>query len=162
VFTKKNQNILFITTEFEKEPKLLSVQEGLSIFKASIDEQNADLTVNFPNLFNFALEKLIEKHPLPAIRGRRSEAIKLLEALRGALPKSESYCTDLIKVISKYDDVSEGALKDIANVDLKKLESSFLDIQRIVPETFIKNVLDRIQRMEEQVEVILLAEEILT
>jgi superfamily II DNA or RNA helicase len=162
VFTKKNQNILFITAEGDKEPKLLSTQEGLNIFKADNIEENAELTANFPNLFNFALEKLIEKHPLPAIRGRRSDAIKLVEALRISLPAAESYCSDLIKVISKYDDVSEGALKDIANVNLKELEKSFADIQKIVPESFIKNVMDRIQRMEEQVEVILLAEEILT
>jgi superfamily II DNA or RNA helicase len=162
VFTRKNQNILFITTEEGSEPRLLSSQEGLSIFKAEIDEENTELTVNFPNLFNFALEKLIEKHPLPAIRGRRSDAIKLLEALRSALPNAESYCSDLIKVISKYDDVSEGALKDIANVSLKKIEDSFIELQKIVPESFIKNVMDRIQRMEEHVEVILLAEELLS
>jgi hypothetical protein len=162
VFTKKNQNILFITTEVDKEPKLLSSQEGLSIFKADIVEENVELTVNFPNLFNFALEKLIEKHPLPSIRGRRSDAIKLLEALRNALPKSESYCSDLIKVISKYDDVSEGTLKDIASVNIKDLEKCFFAIQSLVPESFIKNVMDRIQRMEQQVEVILLAEEIIS
>ena len=76
-----------------------------------------------------------------------------------ALPAADVYCSDLIKVISKYDDVSEGALKDISQVDTSDLEKCFADIKKIVPETFIKNVLERIQRMEDEADVILLAEE---
>ena len=67
-----------------------------------------------------------------------------------------------IKIISKYDDVSEGTLKDIANVNTKDLETCFSQIQKFVPESFIKNVLERIQRMEDETEVILLAEELLS
>ena len=104
---------------------------------------------------------MAEKHPLPEIRGRRSDAIKLLEGLRLALPSADGYCSDLIKIISKYDDVSEGTLKDIANVSSKDLTACFTNIQKIVPETFIRNVLERIQRMEDEADVILLAEELL-
>jgi hypothetical protein len=162
VFSKKGENTLFILTEHGKEAELLSTQAGLTFFKANIDETGLELTSNFPNLFRTAWEKLSEKHPLPEIRGRRSDAIKMLEALRLSLPSSEGYCSDLIKVISKYDDVSEGTLKDIAKVDSKDLDKCFDAIKLIVPETFIKNVLERIQRMEDEADVILLAEELLS
>ena len=162
VFSKKGENILFLLTKKDEETLLLSTQEGLSLFKADVEEDGKELTSNFPNLFSNAWQKLAEKHPLPEIRGRRSDAIKLLEALRLSFPSADGYCSDLIKIISKYDDVSEGTLKDIANVSTKDLGVCFSQIQKIVPETFIKNVLERIQRMEDEADVILLAEELLS
>jgi hypothetical protein len=159
IFSKKGQNTIFVLSESGKEGELLSTQVGLSYFQANEDEVGTELTKEFPNLFELAWNKLSEKHPLPEIRGRRSEATKILEALRLSLPAAETYCSDLIKVISKYDDVSEGALKDITQVDLSNLEECFNSVKRIVPETFIRNVLERIQRMEDDAEVVLLAEE---
>jgi superfamily II DNA/RNA helicase len=161
VFSKKGENILFILTKQDEEAQLLSTQEGLSLFKADFEESGKELSSNFPNLFSNAWQKLAEKHPLPEIRGRRSYAIKLLEALRLSLPSTDGYCSDLIKIISQYDDVSEGTLKDIANVGTKDLEECFATIQKLVPGTFIRNVLERIQRMEDEADVILLAEELL-
>ena len=73
-----------------------------------------------------------------------------------SLPSSQGYCSDLIKVILKYDDVSEGALKDIAQSNFMDVEKCFVSIKRIVPESFIRNVLERIQRMEDEVDIILL------
>jgi superfamily II DNA/RNA helicase len=161
VFSKKGENILFILTKQDEEAQLLSTQEGLSLFKADFEESGKELTSNFPNLFSNAWQKLAEKHPLPEIRGRRSDAIKLLEALRLSLPSADGYCSDLIKIISKYDDVSEGTLKDVAKVGTQDLEECFATIQKLVPGTFIRNVLERIQRMEDEADVILLAEELL-
>jgi hypothetical protein len=159
VFSKKGENTLFVSTEPGSDAELLSTQAGLALFQAEQTEVGGDLTKDFPGLFGIAWEKLSEKHPLPEIRGRRSESLKILEALRMSLPAADVYCSDLIKVISKYDDVSEGALKDLAQVDTSNLEKCFEAIKTIVPETFIRNVLERIQRMEDEADVILLAEE---
>ena len=62
-------------------------------------------------------------------------------------------------MISKYDDVSDGALKEIARVDTSDLEECFATVKMIVPESFVRNVLERIQLMEEEADVVLLAEE---
>jgi len=159
VFTKKGQSTVFVATELGKYAELLSTELGLSIFQATPEETGHTLSTEFPNLFEVTLNKLSEKHPLPEIRGRRSDAIKLLEALRGALPETELYCSDLIKVISKYDDVSDGALKEIARADTSDLRECFAAVKKVVPESFVKNVLERIQLMEEESDVVLLAEE---
>jgi superfamily II DNA or RNA helicase/HKD family nuclease len=159
VFSKKGDNILFVQAELGKDSHLLSIQEGLSKFHATEDEVGAAISNEFPDLFKIASAKLDEKHPLPEIRGRRSDAIKLLEALMMSLPGAQGYCADLIKVISKYDDVSEGALKDIAQSNFTDVEKCLVSIKRIVPESFIRNVLERIQRMEDEADMILLAEE---
>jgi len=159
VFSKKGENSIFVRSEDNNSSRLITVQEGLSRFRANVNEVGTPVTSSFPGLFKVAYEKLTEKHPLPDVRGRRSEALKVLEALRNALPSSEAYCADLMKVISKYDDVSEGSLKEIAQVDMSNLESCFITIKQTVPEAFIRNVLERIQRMENEAELVLLAEE---
>jgi superfamily II DNA or RNA helicase/HKD family nuclease len=162
VFSKKGENILFVEAQVGNEPRLLSIQEGLMKFHALEDEVGVALSKGFPNLFSTASAKLDAKHPLPEIRGRRSDAIKLLEALMVSLPSSQGYCADLIKVISKYDDVSEGALKEIAQSNFSDIEKCFINIKRIVPENFVRNVLERIQRMEDEADLILLAEEFIS
>ena len=72
---------------------------------------------------------------------------------------AESYCADLEKIIREFDDVSEGTLKDIAQIRAKSAEEVFNLIKEFVPETFISNVFSRVDRMRQGVEVILLAEE---
>jgi superfamily II DNA or RNA helicase/HKD family nuclease len=159
VFSKKGQSSLFIQAESERPSEIISVQEGLAFFRAPTDETGVESTAVFPDLFTRAAEKLEEKHPLPEIRGRRSEAIKILEALREALPAAEGYCSDLIKIISKYDDISDGTLKQIAQAKMSDLETGFQTLKQVVPESFIRNVMERIQRMEDEADLILLAEE---
>lgn len=159
IFSRKGANTIFVLAEKGREGQLLSTQVGLSYFQADEDEEGTEPTRDFPNLFELAWNKLSERHPLPEIRGRRSDATKVLEALRLSFPPADTYCSDLIKVISKYDDVSEGALKDITQVDLSNLEDCFNSVKKIVPESFIRNVLERIQRMEDDAEIVLLAEE---
>jgi len=131
----------------------------LNIFRASENEVGAEITPAFTKLFNFAKEKLNEKHALPEIRGRRKDALALIEAIRLQLPSAESYCVDLEKVIREFDDVSEGTLKDLSQIREKSPEKTFERIQELVPESFIRNVLSKVDRIESESEVILLAEE---
>ena len=80
-------------------------------------------------------------------------------AIKDALPASESYCSDLIKVIREFDDVSEGTLKDIVQIDMRNVEAAYKRLRELVPVQFIRNVIDRAHRADEGVELLLLAEE---
>jgi hypothetical protein len=75
------------------------------------------------------------------------------------LPSAESYCVDLGKIIKEYDDVSEGTLKDLSQIREKTPEAIYEAIRKLIPESFIRNILNRVDRMETESEVILLAEE---
>ena len=76
-----------------------------------------------------------------------------------SLPAAESYCLDLSKIIKEYDDVSDGTLKDLSQIREKSPEKIYEIILKLIPESFIKNILSRVDRMETESEVILLAEE---
>lgn len=95
----------------------------------------------------------------PKFEEEEKDALTLIEAVRLSLPAAESYCLDLSKIIKEYDDVSDGTLKDLSQIREKSPEKIFEIILKLIPESFIKNILSRVDRMETESEVILLAEE---
>lgn len=159
IFSKRGQNSVFVTSTLESEPEVISTEVALRFLKADESEVGAEITSAFAKLFRFAKDKLVEKHALAEIRGRRKDALQLVEAVRLNLPSAESYCVDLSKIIKEFDDVSEGTLKDLAQIREKSPEAIFEAIRNLIPETFIRNILNRVDRMENEPEVILLAEE---
>ena len=109
--------------------------------------------------FKLAKEKLFAKHELPSIKGRRADAITVLKALGTALPAAHDYCEDVISIIKNLDDVSDGTLKDITRINLKELEDSYQNLQKLVPVHFIRNVNERASRDQNEQELLLFAEE---
>ena len=93
------------------------------------------------------------------MKGRRKDALTLLEALRLNLPAADSYCVDLMRVIKELDDIDEGTLKDLAQIREKSPEKIFDKVKNCVPEAHIRNILARVDRMEDEAQIILLAEE---
>jgi hypothetical protein len=159
VFSKRSQNSVFITSTLDSKPQILNTEEALTVFKSNPEEIGTETTSNFSSLLEYAKDKLAEKHPLPEIRGRRKDALDTIEAVRLSVPSAESYCADLERIIREFDDVSEGTLKDISQIREKSAEEIFSRIRKLVPETFIANVFGRVDRMNQDMETILLAEE---
>ena len=159
IFTKKGSSYLFIISKETTEGTVVTSKIALQKFYATIGESSMPVTAKFGNLFEIAKDKMKEKHALQEIRGRRSEALKNIEALRYEYPEAENYCTDLAKVIREYDDISEGTLKDIAQTSGTDSEVIYKQILDYVPEEFIKNVFERVSRKQNESETILLSEE---
>lgn len=162
VFGKKGEQSIFTVAEGDGEPLVVSAERAIPLFAADSTELAYEVQDRFAPIFAKAKEKLFAKNPLPRIKGRRQDAIKNLMAIKDALPASDSYCSDLIKVIKEYDDVSEGTLKDIVQLDLRNVEDAFAELQKLVSVQFIRNVIDRAHRADEGRELLLLAEELVT
>lgn len=160
VFGKKGEQSIFTLASEETEPVVVGAEQAVPLLEATPDEVGYEVPDKFAPIFNKAKEKLFAKNPLPPIKGRRQDAIKMLMALKETIPSSESYCADLIKIIKEYDDVSEGTLKDIAQMDIRNVEQAYSQLQETVPVQFIRNVIDRAHRADEGKELLLLAEEL--
>jgi superfamily II DNA or RNA helicase/HKD family nuclease len=159
VFSKHGQSTIFISAQRETDPEILSTEEALRLFKADPEEQGSEVSQKFAPLFKIVRDKLDSKHELPVIKGRRNDALNLLEALRIQLPAASSYCVDLIRIIRDLDDIDEGTLKDLAQIREKTPEKIFELVKSAVPESHVRNILARVQRMEDEAHTILLAEE---
>jgi hypothetical protein len=160
VFGKKGDESIFTISEDGNEPTIVSAEQAVPYFEATKEEESFEVKDKFAPTFSKAREKLFAKHPLPAIKGRRADALKVLYAIKESVPVAEVYCSDLIKVIKEFDDISEGTLKDISQMSLSNVENLYEDLLKMVPVQFIRNVIDRARRSDNDKEFLLLAEEL--
>ncbi len=158
-FGKKGKDSVFAITNTENEAKIVSVEEAMPYFVASRNEEPFEVSQNFDGLLTVVRDKLFAKHSVPPIKGRRQKAIELLNAVKSVKPETLNYCNDLIKIIKEYDDLSDGTLKDLININLNDMENIYENLQNIVSENLIRNILQKADKTEEGQELLLLMEE---
>lgn len=160
VFGKKGDHSIFTFGESTDNVGIISAQDVLPFFSAKVVDQAQPVDNGFINVFNLAKEKLFAKHELPKVLGRRSDAINVLKVIANSLPNSKDYCEDVINIIKTLDDLSEGTLKDIAQLDLRNIEAAYEELLKLVPVNFIRNVLNRAERSQDEQELLLFAEQL--
>jgi hypothetical protein len=160
VFGKKGQNTIFTFGLTAEDIKVTSAEESLPIFDAKPDEKAEMVDKDFTSIFNLAKEKLFAKHELPQIKGRRATAINVLRVIADKLPISRDYCEDIISIIKTLDDISDGSLKDISQLDANKIEESYKELLDIIPEVYVRNILNRSKHTDEAQELLLFAEQL--
>lgn len=159
-YGKKGNQGIYAHSSTSGDSRLIGPEEALPMFRAIPGEVPTEIVQESNGLIQLTANKLFAKSAMPAIRGRRQEAIKLLTALSHQLPESQNYCHDLIQVIKEFDDINEGSLKDIINLELDDLKVTFQEVKKIVPEKLIINILNKVQRAQEDTEMLLLLEEL--
>lgn len=160
VFGKKGEHSIFTFGQSVDNVKIISAEDALPYFSAKEEEKAGEVDKNFTDVFNLAKEKLFAKHELPKIQGRRAGAINNLKFIADSLPNAKDYCEDVMGIIKTLDDLSEGTLKDISQLDLRNIESAYEQLQIFIPVHFIRNVLDRASRGEDEKELLLFAEQL--
>jgi len=160
VFGKKGANSIFTFGLAEDDIKVTSAEEALPIFEAKEDERSETVDSDFTGCFNLAKERLFAKHELPQIKGRRATAIQVLKVIGEKLPTAKDYCEDIVSIIKNLDDFSEGALKDISQLDSNKIEESYAKLKEIIPPIYVRNILDRSKHTDEAQELLLFAEQL--
>jgi len=160
VFGKKGEHAVFAVKEAEEDPQIVASEFALPYFKASKEEEGYHPDEEYSKSFRIVRDALFVKHKLPAVKGRRQEAIKVIKTLEKALPGKKDNCRDLERIIKKYDDIDEGSLKDIAKIKIKNPEEAFKELQKIVPDQKIKVINERVNRLEGDYEAIILSEDL--
>lgn len=160
VFGKKGSQTIFTVLDENSEPQVVGAEDAVALFKALPEENGYSVSKTFGRSFDLAKEKMFAKSPLPPIKGRRQESIKVLMTMRELEPKAQSYCMDVIKIIREYDDLDEGTLYALARIDLSDVVQAFDTLKKLVPENVIATILTRASMADSQEELLLLAEEI--
>ncbi len=160
VFGKKGTNSIFTLGESQETVQVVSAESALPYFQAKEEDKSVAVDETFTQVFSLAKEKLFAKHELPKIQGRRATAIHVLKVVADELPNAKNYCEDIITIIKTLDDISDGALKDIAQLNLRNIEEAHTKLLEIVPESYIRNVLTRANRAENEHELLLFAEQL--
>lgn len=159
-FGKKGNHSIFAMKGEEVEPLIVSAEIAIPIFSALPEEKGEAADEQYDSTFAVVRDTLFAKNPLPKIAGRRAEALTTLKVLGEKLPEAKDYCKDVEDIIKKYDDISDGALKDIAQMSLKDLNEAYTELKSIIPEHQIRVINERAHRLEAEHEAIVLSEEL--
>lgn len=158
-FGKKGEHAVFALKE-SGDPSVVAAEIALKYFRATKEEQGNEADKQYDEVFKLVRNILLEKHPLPAISGRRADALKVLKVVEMKLPRAVDYCRDLSQIIRKYDGINEGDLKSIAQLSLDNFEKAFEELKEIVPQHQIDSINERASRLEGEYETIVLSEDV--
>ncbi len=164
-FAKKGDHVLFAVAEKDQEPQIVSVETAINHFVAKPDEKAVEADASLDPIFVMLRDKLFASHEQPPIRGRRADALNNLKFLREKYTPSKDYCKDLEDIIRHYDDLSEGELKDIAQLKFydggdQALKDALQQLKDQFPVHYLQAIKERAERLENEGEVIVLTEEL--
>jgi len=158
-FGKKGDHSIFALKNSEP-PEIVPAERALNVFKTTQDEKGQEADEQYDEVFKLVRDLLFEKHKLPAIRGRRGDALAVLKEVENKLPQAKDYCRDLSQIIKKYDGINDGDLKFIAQLVIVDPNEAFINLQEIVPVHQITSIIEKAEKQEGEHETILISEEL--
>ena len=162
-FAKRGNGILFaLAEEGEKSARIVSAEQVLKFFKADKEEKSSAGDSRLDAKFEILRNKIKEPHPLPKVRGRRAEALKIIEFLKNKCTFEKDYLFDLYEVIKTFDDLSEGELKYIAQLSLNNgnLNETVNDLLNKFSPHYISVIKERAETIERTAEIIMFTEDL--
>lgn len=162
-FAKKGTCSLFaIARPEEKQAEIISPEQVLKLFKASIDEQSYDFDEELDKKFICLRDEIRKPYPKIKMDKRKSEAISNLQKLLSVYPLEKDYLKDLIDVIRTYDDLSDGELKYLSSISIKANNYKEIteEIKQKIPVHYIIQIKTRVEDIDAQSEIIMFTEDL--
>ncbi len=167
LFGKRGKGLPVFVTDINRETaSRVPAQEVLRYIKADEEEPTLPKSEQFQSRYQDAFSKLFKADQLPDNKGRRGEAINVLDALKEVYPASKHHCEDAKKIIKDLDGFPEGSLKRI--IDLQKtyfkhedFEGAYKELCKIASVDYMAALQDRVQGRSNEPETLLIAEELI-
>ena len=162
-FAKRGNNFLFaVADDNDTEAHIVSGEEALSLFKPiSIEEKAFESDSILSNKFKILYDKITEKHAVPRIDGRRSSALDVIEFLISNYGKERDYLLDLKDTIKEYDDLSDGEMKFIAQLDLTNgIDECVKMLKDKFSNNYLGNIRSRAESVDNSIETIMFTEDL--
>jgi superfamily II DNA or RNA helicase len=158
-FAKRGNGVMFaVAREGEDESKIVSSEEVLKFFKADPSEKSLPGDDKLDSKFEILRKKIMEPHKLPKIEGNRAKAQQIIQFLKDSYPPERDYLADLFEVINKYDDLSDGELKYIVQLDLDDTMTAVNELKQTITPHYIGVIKERAEAIDRVTEVIMFTE----
>jgi len=102
----------------------------------------------------------MEPHKLPKIEGNRAKAQKAIQYLKENYRPERDYLSDLFEVINKYDDLSDGELKFIAQLSLTDMRAMVDELKESLTPHYIGVIKERAEAIDRVTEIIMFTEDL--
>ena len=134
----------------------------MGLFKADIDEKGYEYDQELDVKFAAIRDEIKKPYPKVSLDRRKSQALDNLEKLMAGYPAEKDYISDLLEVIKNYDDLSDGELKYLANITVRKDNVQMLaaEIKEKIPVHYIIQIKQKVESIDAQTEIIMFTEDL--
>lgn len=160
-FAKRGNSVLFaMANDGDTRARIVVAEEILKYFKAEPDEQSSPGDDKLDAKFEILRNKISERHKLPKIEGNRAKAQKAIQYLKTEFRPERDYLADLFEVINKYDDLSDGELKFITQLDLSDLKMAVEQLKQALTPHYLGVIKERAEAVDRVTEIIMFTEDL--
>jgi len=164
-FAKRGNGVFFaIANKAENDARIVSAEEVLGFFEAEPEEKSFSGDDELDIKFKILRKKIMEPHKLPKIEGNRAKAQKVIQYLLENYRPERDYLYDLFEVINKYDDLSDGELKYIVQLESElgygNVKAVVEELKRTVTPHYIGVIKERADVIDRMTEVIMFTEDL--
>ena len=161
-FAKRGNNSLFaLSDDAINEARILNPEFVLKYFKANQNEKSFEGDEKLDERFKILYDKITEKYPVPKIDGRRQEALKNVEFLAETSQAEKDYLLDLKDIILEYDDLSDGELKFIAQLQFKNgIEEPIKQLKEKFSIHYINEIKNKAETVSSLAELVMFTEDL--
>lgn len=162
-FAKRGDNTLFaIAYPDVPQASIVPADQVLDLFSAPYDEKSYEYDEELDKKFQILRDEIRKPHPKIKLDKRKSEALDNLQKLLMVYPAEKDYVTDLIDVIKSYDDLSDGELKYLAALMVRKNNAPEIiaELKQKIPVHYIIQIKTRVEAIDSQAEIIMFTEDL--
>lgn len=169
LYGQKGMGASIFVTNVEREAMTrVSAEEILGYFEAERNEEAVKKSSGFKDQFVVGKSKLFKKDRLPDNKGRRGDAINVLDLIiqNSVDSRIKAHARDARKIITELDGFPEGTLKRINELAKDYLANddyagAFETLKDIIPQDYMQAIYGRANALENEPESLLIAEELL-
>ena len=162
-FAKRGNNTLFaLAASNDSKAQIVAPEKVLGLFRADIEEKGYEYDQELDRKFEILRDEIKKPYSKINMDKRRSKAINNLEQLKTICQSEKDYIADLVEVIRKYDDLSDGELKYLANIDIipNKAMDTISEIKKEIPVHYIIQIKQKVESIDAQTEIIMFTEDL--
>jgi hypothetical protein len=161
-FAKRGSNSFFALAQPGCAAEIMPAEAVLALFKALPEEMGYELDERLDKSFAVLRDEIMKPYPKIKLDKRKGEAIDKLEQLQKFYPAEKDYIADLLEVIRTYDDLSDGELKYLAKIIIKKsnLAEIVNKLRQQIPAHYIMQIKQKVENIDAQAEVIMFTEDL--
>lgn len=162
-FAKRGNNFLFaFAGASDLTAEIVPAEKVLALFNANINEEGYEFDETLDKKFAILRDEISKPYPKIKLDKRKSEAIDKLQQLLVVCPHEKDYINDLLDVIKVYDDLSDGELKYLAKIQIKKNEivEVMNELKNTIPSHYIISIKEKAESIDSQTEIIMFTEDL--
>lgn len=162
-FAKRGNTSLFaVANPFSNTAEIVAPELVLKLFKATPEEKSFEYDEILDKKFAILRDEIRKPYPRIKVTGNKGKAIDNLEQLKVVCPSEKDYITDLLEVIKNYDDLSDGELKYLAKLSVRKNGSveAVAELKVKIPVHYIVQIKEKVESIDAQSEVIMFTEDL--